>query len=205
MASAATWLKDILPQTPGVSRKVAKREFQLVCREFFEKSTAWRVVMGPLDVDANDADYTLSPYDSNTNITKILAAEFNGVGLRPLFRRPAGVYEEATTPYAYFITEPDTIHLWPKPTEAHEDALTVYVALTTTVSTTTLPDVAETLFYEPLRDGLLGKLFSHPAKPYTNPLQAQYHLSRYESAIGAYAGRAKAGNGPSWTFPMFGK
>jgi hypothetical protein len=203
MASIATWLKDILPQTPGLVRSVAIREFMLACREFFEQSAAWRTVV-TIDMDANDPDYTLTPYDANTNITKILGVELSGSPLQAYFRRPPGTYLEGS-PYAYFVTEPDTIHLWPKPKTAVADGLTVYVALVPTMSTTLLPDVAESLYYEALRDGVLGRLFAHPAKPYSDAARAQYHLQRFRAAIGAFAGRAKAGNGPSWTFPTFGK
>lgn len=204
MASTATWLKDILPQTPGLVRTVAQREFMLACREFFEKSAAWRTVIEPFDMVANDADYTLSPIDASTEITKVLGVALRGVELRKFFRRPHGEYKTGD-PYGYYITEPDTVHLWPKPLATVEDGLTAYVALIPVLSTSTLPDVAEKLYYEALRDGVLGRLFSHPAKPYSDSTRAQYHLSRFRAAIGTYAGREKAGNGASWTFPTFGK
>lgn len=203
MASIATWLKDILPQTPGVVRAVAKREFMLACREFFEKSAAWRVAV-TLDMEANDADYELNPYDSNTDVTKILMVTLNGTALRPLPARPPGTYKEGH-PHSYFVTEPAEFHLWPKPLTALADGLIVYVALMPNVTTTTVPDVAEKLFYEALRDGVLGRLYSHPAKAYSDPARAQYHLQRFQAAIADYAARAKAGNGPSWAFPKFGK
>lgn len=202
--SVSVWLKDILPQTPGLVRSVATRELILAAREFYEKSTAWRTVL-QFDMDADDADYTLTPVDADCEVTKIMDVAFNGTPMRKFFRRPDGTYEEATTPYAYFITEPDTIHLWPKPTTALADGLTAYIALVPLRTATLLPDVTEKLHYEAILDGLLGRLFSHPAKPYSDTARAQYHLSRFQNAIGEYAARAKAGNGPSWTFPRFGK
>jgi hypothetical protein len=204
MASTATWLKDILPQTPGANRQVAKRELLLACREFFEQSAAWRVVVVETLI-ADDPDYSFSPYDSDTNVTKILSVEFNGTPLRKLARRPAGEYPDADSPTSYFITEPDTIHLWPNPQVGLVDGLTVEVALVPNEATTTLPAVAASLYYDAIRDGVLGRLFAHPAKPYSDATKATYHLNRFRAAIGKYAGRAKSGNGQNWTYPCFGK
>lgn len=210
MTAIAVWLKDILPQTPGASRAVAKRELLLACREFFEQSAAWREVLDPLNVVPTDEVFTMTDHvtDANSEVTKILSVEYRGRPLRPLSRRPPGEYLEATSPSSYYVVEPDEIHLWPRiqaDAEIVTDALTVQVALIPVLTATVLPDVAEKLYYDAIRDGLLGRMYSHPAKPYSNPTLGTYHLQRFQAAIGKYAARAKAGNGPSWTFPQFGK
>src|SRR5690606_8861257 len=82
-----------------------------------------------------------------------------------------------------------------------------YVALTPKQSVTHLPRVAATHFYDAIFDGAAGRLLGQPAKPYTNPALATYHMQRFNAAIGKFAGAAKGGfaGAPSWNFPRFGK
>lgn len=202
-----TWLRDLLPLTPGCVPKVRKRALILACREFFEQSAAWRVTIGPRTLKANKRRYYMSPYDAYADIVHVFGVEIDGVPLRPATRRPAGVEPDATQPLRYYLEAPDQVALWPRSATTIEDALTFYVALTPKQSVTHLPRIAATHFYDALFDGAAGRLLSQPAKPYTNPTAATYHLNRFRAAIGKYAGRAKQGftGAQAWTFPRFGK
>lgn len=202
-----TWLKDLLPRTPGVSRKVVRREFILACREFFERSCAWRVVIGPKALKAGKKRYIMSPYDAYADIVRVLSVELKGFPLRPAQRRPGRIEFAASSPTTYWLEQPDYVRIWPVPNVDVADALTFYVALTPKQTVSHLPRIARTHFYDALLDGALGRLYSHPAKPYSNPSLAQYHLQRFRTAIGSFAGLAKAGftSTPQWCFPRFGK
>jgi hypothetical protein len=207
-AKLDTWLKDILPHTPGIVRKVAKRELVLACREFFEKSAAWRVVVGPKSLVANKRTYYTSPYDAYSDVVRVFSVELNGRPLKVMLRRPAGVEPDAETPHSYFIgTSPAQVRVWPTPSVSVPNGLTFYLALTPKATVTKLPSIALTHFYDAILDGVLGRILGHPAKPYSNPVLAQYHLRRFSVACGHYAAEAKKGFGEavSWTFPRFGK
>lgn len=201
------WLKDILPQTPGVVRKVATRELVLAAREFFEKSFAWRTVVGPNQMKANKKRYTLSPIDAYTDVVGVMGVEFKGTPLTPLARKPGDTTTSSNRAYGYWLEQPDTVVLYPIPTETVASALTFHVALAPKQTVTRLPRIAQTHFYEALRDGVLQRLFAHPSKPYSNPLLAQYHGQRFRNSIALYAGQAKKGfaNAGSWAYPTFGK
>ncbi len=202
------WLKDMLPRLPGVIRTVARRELILAAREFFEQSACWRAVLGPKNLVANKKTYYLSPYDAYTNIVQVLSVEGNGAPLRPMLRRPSGVEPtSSTTPYGYWIEAPDQVRVWPMPSESKTNWLTFYVVLTPKQTVKHLPRQAASLWYDALLDGALGRLYSHPAKPYTDSVRAQYHLQRFRAAIGKYAGQAKqqANGAGSWAYPRFGK
>jgi len=205
----STWLKDILPRTPGLVRSVAKRELLLTVREFYEQSFAWRGTVGPLDILADQASYKLSPeeYDEQADVIGILHATYDTFPLRKRSAAPSDISRTGDRPHSYYATAPDTIVLYPIPTADADDKLLVYVAFTPTLDATGLPEIASTLHREALFDGVLGRLFSHPAKPYSNPLLGQYHLKRFRSAIAGYAAKAKGGlvDAPSWCFPKFGK
>lgn len=201
------WLKDLLPRTPGAVRRVVTRELILASREFFERSAAWRTTLGPKDMIANKKRYSLSPYDAYSDIIHVLGVEMDGMPLRPLTRRPADINRTMDRPTSFWLEEPDTVRLYPTPTTTVEDTLTFYVALIPKESVTKLPRIARTHFYEALLDGALGRLYAHPAKPYSDTQKATYHLNRFRGAIGSYAGAAKNGftGGQSWNFPSFGK
>lgn len=206
-AKLDTWLRDMLAVTPGCLPKVRKRALILACREFFEQTSAWRVTIGPKKLTALKKRYYLSPYDAYSDVVQVHSVEFNGVPLKPMHRRPPGVEPDATQPLRYYIEGVDQVRLWPQSNTSVDDALTFYVSLMPKQTVTHLPRIAATHFYDAIYDGALGRLFAQPAKAYTDPVRAQYHLNRFRAAIGKYAGQAKQGfaGAPSWQFPKFGK
>lgn len=206
-ATLSVWLRDLLPYTPGCTAAVRRRALILACREFFEQSTAWRVVVGPKQLKADRKRYTLSPYDAYADVVRVLSAEMNGHPLRRYDRRPAGREPDSDLPLGYYMDGPDTVRFWPTSATTIPDSLTFYVALTPKQSVRLLPRVALTHFYDAIFDGAAGRLMAQPAKPYSNPTLATYHMKRFRNAIGQYAAEAKGGfaGAPSWTFPRFGK
>ena len=57
-----------------------------------------------------------------------------------------------------------------------------------------------------LLDGLVGRMMSQPAKPYTNPALGLNHLRKFRNAI-SFAGtesvRRNVANSQAWRFPPF--
>jgi len=204
-ASTAVWLKDILPRTPGVVRQVAKRELILAAREFYRDSYAWREVIESVYWDDGTYQFTVPTPHSYAEVIQIMQVEVNGSPLTPKSERPMGDRGDGT-PTVWFPTGPDRMEVWPTP-EMYEDTLRVRVVLIPDVEATELPDIAAAKHYEALLDGVLGRLYAHPAKPYSNPQLGEYHLRRFRNAIGAAAGEFKQGGfaGQNWTYPRFGK
>jgi len=202
-----TWLRDMLVATPGCLPKVRKRALILACREFFEQSAAWRVTIGPKRLVANKKRYYMSPYDAYANVVRVFAVEYNGIPLRALTARPSGVEPDASSPIYYYLESPDQVRLWPQSASNIDNALVFRVALMPKQTVTHLPRIASTHFYDAIYDGAVGRLFSQPAKAYSDPIRAQYHLNRFRAAIGKYAGQAKGNfsGAPTWSYPRFGK
>lgn len=202
--SIATWLKDFLPRTPGAVRAVAKRELINAAREFFRESAAWIYVVDDVDFAAGTYTYTLTPPDANSEILQIYSVESNGLPLTFKVERPAGERETGTPRFWY--ADKAVLTLWPTPVEA-DTQVVIRSILIPTASTTVLPDVAASKYYEGILDGALARMYGHPAKPYSNPAYATYHLNRFRNAIGVAAGERKTGgaSGQNWQFPAFGK
>lgn len=202
--SVATWLKDFLPRTPGAVRAVAKRELINAAREFFRESAVWLHIDEDIDFVAGTYTYTATPPDANSEIVQIYSVERNGLPLQFKVERPLGERETGTP--LYWTADKANFTLWPTPVE---DDTTVIVRsiLIPTASTSVLPDMAASKYYEGILDGALARMYGHPAKPYSNPQYATYHLNRFRNAIGVAAGERKTGgiSGPNWQFPSFGK
>jgi hypothetical protein len=203
--SLSVWLKDILPRTPGIVRQVAKRELVNAAREFYRQSGAWREVLENTYFDSGDYQYTVVPYDPESEVIQVTSVEVNGTLLTAKTERPVGD-RQSGTPTLWFPTGLDTIEIWPTP-EQYDDEVRVRVVLIPMDTTSTLPDSAYAKHYEALLDGVLGRLYGHPAKPYSNPALAEYHLRRFRNAIGEAAAEQKQGGfaGQNWQYPKFGK
>jgi hypothetical protein len=203
--SISVWLKDILPRTPGIMRSVAKRELVLAAREFYRDSTAWRAYVESVYWDSGDFAYTVPSPDTAAEVMQVLGIEVNGSDLNMKAERPKGD-RGSGTPTVWYPTGPDTLEIWPTP-DMYDDTVLARVVLIPTVDAVTLPDVAQTRHYEGILDGVLGRLYAHPAKPYSNPTLGQYHLNRFRNFIGVAAGEVKQGGaaGQNWAYPRFGK
>lgn len=204
-ASISIWLKDVLPRTPGVVRSVVKREFQLTAREFYRDSTAWRDVIESVFWADNVYQFTVpTPYDY-AEVMQVTEVEVNGQPLTMKSERPRGDRPDGT-PTIWYPTGPDTMEIWPTP-EMYEDTVRVRAILLPTEDAIVLPNVARIRHYEGLLDGVLGRLYSHPAKPYSNPTLGQYHLNRFRNAIAVAKGEQIQGGaaGQNWQYPRFGK
>ena len=204
-ASISIWLKDLLPRTPGIVRAVAKREFINTAREFYRTSTAWREVVENVFFADDVYAYTVVPQNPESEVIQVTSVEVNGRPLAPKSERPLGERGDGT-PTLWFPTGLDTIEIWPTP-EQYDDEVRVRAILIPTDDAVTLPDVAYAKHYEALLDGTLGRLYGHPAKPYSNPALAEYHLRRFRNAIGAAKGEQIQGGfaGQNWQFPRYGK
>lgn len=203
--SISVWLKDILPRTPGIVRAVARRELINAAREFYRQSGAWREVLENTYFDDGDYQYTVVPSNSESEVIQVTSVEVNGSLLTAVTERPVGDRQDGT-PTQWFPTGLNTLEIWPTP-EQYDDEVRIRVILIPTESATTFPDAAYAKYYEALLDGVLGKLYGHPAKPYSNPSLAEYHLRRFRNAIGEAVAEQKGGGfaGQNWQFPKFGK
>lgn len=206
------FLKDQLPELPGVSRSVALKELRLTLREFFEKSFAWTASVKDVALVTGETPIQVSDGDSNTEVIGILhVAIGDSTGYRdliPLSKRP--IDEETTDndpDYWYITSNPDELCLYPYMNNASSKDLTVLVALmpafTIDANTATLPRQIMSKYYDAIEEGFLARMYQHPNKPYSAPMLAQQKRHNFLRAIGYYAGQRKQGyNGaPDWRYP----
>lgn len=205
MADISTWLKDLLPRTPGASRAVVTREFFNTCREFYEQSLAWQQALAAVNLVNGTSAYTPTDPDANSEVLKVLGVVVDNIPIGAAAHRPVLSDGGSNRPRCWYITGYKTANLFPTPNEDLAGGLVFYVALKPTVVATVVPDIALVRHYDALLDGCLGRLYAHPAKPYSNIAGAEYHLKRFRNAIALYKGEARQGyaQAQNWRFPSF--
>lgn len=68
-----------------------------------------------------------------------------------------------------------------------------------------MPDWLLAKYYSAILDGLLGKMMSQSAKPYSNERLGIFHMRRFRSSIAVARAEARHGNlydGQRWQFPL---
>ena len=76
-----------------------------------------------------------------------------------------------------------------------------------TVSEWALDEWLYPRYFQDWLDGTLGKMMSHPTKPYSNPQLSLFHMKKFQKAKAFAAQEARRGfvyNRPVWSFPRFG-
>lgn len=172
---------------PGSLNDAIKEELFLVLDEFLQRSTIWQEEI-TFKVTPDDTEYVVVP-----------AA---GTIIRLLY-----VTNSDETPVRATMQEPFTIVLKEEP---NADTFTAKVALTVVDPTTRdyLPEVPEWIlvkYHGIILDGVIGRMMTQPAKPYTTERHAVYHTRRFRNGIVAATAEAKRKNvygAQSWNFPQ---
>ena len=201
------WLKPALPHLPGAIRSVVRGELAAAVREFYEQSAALRETVDR-DVVGAVSSYAVIPDTTNATTVRLLSVAFNGTPLGILPRRPDRVRDPTNHPLGWYRSGVNVVNLWPTPVDALEDGLAVYLTYRPDTSSDTLPDISFEEHFDALFDGMIGRMYRHPTKPYTNLQLADFHLKRFRKAIAEAKGQANKGGVPGgvgWTFNRFGK
>lgn len=212
--SLDTFLKDTLPQLPGVIREVAERELRLTMREFFERTYAWRATFTDIDAPAGETPILLDSAttgDNNADVVAILRVKYHTDGtatsghyLSPIGHKPARSLTNSGLPQGYYMSSnPDEFILYPNLDSPQVDGIEVDVALTPKIDATVLPRQVTSKFYDAILDGFLGRMYSHPNKPYSAPALGMQMKHNFRRRMGYYMAQAKAGYNDSqqWSFP----
>lgn len=209
--SLDTWLKDALALTPGIQRGMAARMLVLTCREFFERTLAWRVRIPNINAKAGNKQYWLSPYDEFSNVISVIAVVWKKDGdaeaARFLSVLPMQPAADSTTdsPQSYYVdpSHPDSFYLYPALENDVDDAIDVVVALTPKQSVEHLPRIAALKFYDAILEGFLARVLMHPATPYGDPAKAQLHRRNFLTWCGRYMADVKRGyaGAQNWSYP----
>jgi hypothetical protein len=174
---------------PGAIEDVFKQELYNVCEEFFRTTSAWQEFV-PFETVQDKRVYEVVPTV--------------GVFVRLMeVRDPEGYQRPAVMTQDMFLTLRDL------PTGGYEYTAALAVTCIDPVKKDGWPEVpAELLqkYYEPLLEGLLGRMMMQPAKPYSNPDLGVMHQRRFRDRMAIARVEllhASTFNVQNWRFPRF--
>lgn len=180
---------------PGATSQTVQQELFMVADEFFKESNAWRedIQFDVPGTDPNGTVYEVTP-SGNVIIDKLMWMR-NADGGGRIFGQ---------------MSVPGEITLSTYPSSPAKYIATV--ALTVTDPTqrdgyVSFPDWVLAKYRGVFLNGILGKMMSQPAKPYTNTQLSVYYIKLFTSGKAAArvdAQRANVYKAQAWNFPSFG-
>lgn len=173
---------------PGALDGTIQLEFFNAMNEFFQNSNAWTEDI-EIETVENQTDYLLVPLDPGVINRLVYVINSNG------------------TPVAATMQTPGELVLTNQPNGGL--VLTVRVALTVTDPVTregypVFPDWFLNKYGNDIQDGVLGRMMSQMAKPYSNERLGIFHLRKFQQAISQAKVEAQHKNvyrGQQWRFP----
>lgn len=162
-------------RVPGVIDSVIRLELFSTLGYFFRESNVWR--------DVVTFGVTPAAGDAYTNPAGFTYTATPALGLA---HRLMGVTDAAGRPVPADMPSPGTIRLLRNPASAQD--YKAYYSLTVVDPVTgddlpAFPDWVMAKYRDDIQDGLLGRLMSQPAKPYTSPSLAATHLRMFRNAV----------------------
>lgn len=183
-------MDDIRIRLPGALDNAIRFELFNVMDEFLKGSRIWRENISVVTKDAV-TEYTLTP-EGYSLIDSLLA-----------------LVDADDVPVQATMSVPGALKLINKPTAGQ--TLTATVSLTVTFPTSRegypqFPDWILSKYRTGILDGVLGRMMSQPAKPFSDSPRALFHGRRFVNTIsGARADAAQQNlhGGQAWRFPPF--
>lgn len=160
---------------PGAVDNAILTEFFSVMKEFFIQTNSWRVSID-FTVNPSSLSYAQAP----ENYTFAVAPD-EGTIVRLIC-----VEDSDGRPVTASMPSPGTIVLPRLPSAAETYTAIVAITVRDPVTAEGYPECPEDviiLYSNELLDGLLGRMMSQNAKPYSNPTLAQAHLRKFRQGV----------------------
>lgn len=194
MATPFDRLMDtIKPHLPGALDTAIKQELFFVCKDFLNRSDAWREVI-PFTLPAGQRTADLIPFAGRINRLMYVSHEGRGVRGAVLSQPDMSGYYSVVMPL--------------EGSYPHDYEATVAMVVsdpTTREAYPIMPNELVERYTEELIHGILARMYAQPSKPYSNMALAQVYTVQFRS--GAARAKNEANNGrtmgsQAWTYPQ---
>lgn len=188
---------------PGATDANIKHELFSTVKEFLNDSDAWLETINLL-VTAGTQEYALTPKSGGQIISLMAVLD----GLRLPVKAAMPEFGTLTVYQAVNVTS-----VAQAPTDLSRTATTPWIVQvvknvklpTTKDQVPIVPDFVLSVYSEYIKDGVLGRMMTEQAKPYTNLQMGAMHLKRYRDGIGIARTKSWSQNlvgGQRWAFPQ---
>ena len=207
--SIVTWRESLIPRLPGAITAYIDEEILRVIEQFCRESTAWRDTLYGFNITALNREIPIINGDGlSTTVLGILRVYYDQRQLTNYSHTPWETTTSVPTGWSTKSGDPSTVVLSTIPSQAHTGLIDTWVYQMPKTPLTSLPDVILGEFWEIIFDGVLGRMFAQPDKPYTDVLTGGYHMTRYRT--GTVKARDQANRGftataQNWVFHSFGR
>lgn len=164
LVDVSVFMAEAATRIAGAPNDTLRQELMGAFREFYVTSGSYVVETVPTDIVANQAEYAL-PQPSASRILAVYAAEVDEVNVRFSGTRTPGTIKLA-------ITYP----------ENKVDALVGTVSIAPQ-DYSLVPEDSVIYDFDAILDGLCGRMYNMPDRPWSNSVQARYHLKRFRSGM----------------------
>jgi hypothetical protein len=181
------FLPYVLPGVYGCPDTAAEQAVRDTCIDFCKRTDLVQVILTPVDIVANQEDYT-AVMPTGTQMARLLGVAWQGKWLTPV--APDDVQSDVALrgvtigtavpaygdPGYFFQKTPETnvVSLYPIPNTALVAGLTIKVSTYPTITSTTVDDQLFNEWHEEIAQGAIARLQATPGQPFSgNPLVAR--------------------------------
>lgn len=181
-------IDDVLPfLTADPSDPVTENAIKRTVIEFCSGSWIWKSFQEPISVQSGINTYDLD-VDTGTDITTVLAAELDGLPLKPrdvqFLNAEIPRWKTVAGTVKYFTQiDTETIILAPLPGATYQNGLTITTALQPSQDSIGFPAWIFNQFIYAIVDGAVARLMLMPGKAWSDPATGLDKRNKFESAI----------------------
>jgi hypothetical protein len=181
-SQAARLYDNIQATMPGVLLEVIRMELWNAIEEFALRSTYYRA-RAPWAMSPYVREYDFNPFDGSQvafQVLKVLGLPIYSVNPPAILVDGSAGIQAARSGMALLALKPVSFGC-------------------------DLPDDLFNRWFECMMDGTKARLMAHPARPYSNPSMAEYHMKRYRVGINLARAEAEQLNSgqSNFRFPYF--
>ena len=204
----AVWVRSAMVRLPGADRDAVSQELGSAIHEFVRKSNCL-VVRYEIPLEADVAQYSLSPIPTIANEGQADFAGLDGTFLHyvdipgfelrlyPRDYDPSRLLWNVTSshhPLACWCPTPSKVALFPAPAASlagQNMEVCVSASLRRRYDTAspdvpmfpTVPTFLAQHYFDPILDGVTGRMMSHAKRPYSDPRLGVYYLKRFRDGM----------------------
>ena len=198
--SFALWYPEINPDITNVPYPALKEAVRAAAIKFCNKTHLWKVELDPIDIVADQSDYTLTvPTELEADIIVVDDVQYKAEGedddkyqtvypvsfvQKNLNTGGGWRFSNIESITEYYVDPEDvtTLHLVGNPSEASTDGLLVTVIIKPIRIATALPDFIYDDYREEIGCGAKANLFLRKGMPWYDPKIADYYKNEFDNA-----------------------
>jgi len=206
VATLTSWVKKIIERVPGITESAVRDEIAYTVSDFCREGYPWRMLTDAYSVAVGEQDVAINPVGCDAKCIYVFKAYWGNTELAHAgSRQPSD--STPGNPVAFVCdVSPDIVSLLPAPASSTSE-FRALVALAPKDPSTAVPDFFETIHFEAIFHGALGRIYSQPFKPYTSTEAATYSFLQYRNRVNEARSMSLRGYTPAaqnWAFPSFG-